>query len=138
MPESNSKTATKQTDLFSLLYKLALLADEMGNSATQRFQARPDGYHAVHVSVNHDFDLLDFSSRDTSIVPSKVEIQVTTLIQETISGLLHYVYERARLEEAPSERWQWNHGSTEFAVNYLGHTLHYLEGMIVVARERQV
>lgn len=116
--------------------KLESLAIELGVGAEQRFQARPDGYHAVHVLVNQTFDV--FSLESMSIVPiqARVEIQVRTQIQETIADLLHSVYETWRLEESPPEGWQWDHGSVDFAVNYLGHTLQYLEGMIVVAREK--
>ena len=129
-------TVTYMDGVPFLANKLTDLAEELGGTAERRFQARPDGYHAVHVLVDHAFDVFDLSSRSMSSVPARVEIQLTTQIQETISDLLHHVYEKWRLDEPP-EGWQWDYASPEFAVNYLGHTLHYLEGMIVVARESQ-
>lgn len=115
---------------------LARLADEVGTEAQPSFQARPDGYHGVHVLIGHTFEVFDLEKRIEVSVPGLVEVQVKTQIEESIVDLLHTVYERWRLEETPPERWQWDHNSPDFAVNYLGHTLHYLEGMMVVARER--
>ena len=34
-------------------------------------------------------------------------------------------------------KWQWDYKSDEFSANYLGHILHYVEGMIVEIREKQ-
>ena len=33
--------------------------------------------------------------------------------------------------------WQWNYKSDEFAANYLGHILHYVEGMIIEIRDKK-
>ena len=64
-----------------------------------------------------------------------MEIQITTQVQELILNLLHKYYERRRNKIEP-DNWQWDHASDEFATNYLGHILHYVEGMIVEVRER--
>ena len=58
---------------------------------------------------------------------------MTTAIQATISDVLHRVYEEWRLS-GPPENWEWDYRDPAFSVNYLGSTLHYLEGMIVLAR----
>ena len=120
-----------------LVERIARLAAENGRTTRVEYLARPDGYHAVHILVSQDFNTIDRETSDPVTLRSLVEIQVTTEIQATILDMLHNVYERWRLEGAP-EGWQWQHDSAEFAVNYLGHTLHYLEGMIVVARERSI
>ena len=98
-------------------------------------KASPDGYHAVHLLVYHDLQTLDFPNRDDVNVEVKLEIQIVTAIQDRISKLLHDVYKDWRLNGPPPD-WQWDHESPEFSVNYLGHTLHYLEGMIVNARNQ--
>jgi hypothetical protein len=51
---------------------------------------------------------------------------------------LHKYYEerRKRIKEE-NIKWQWNYKSDEFTVNYLGHILHYVEGMIMEVRETQ-
>ena len=100
-----------------------------------RLLASRDGYHAAHVWTCQPLDMLDYENRDFVPVPVRLEIQVTTAIQDTISQMLHGVYEDWRLNGAP-DNWEWDHESSGFAVNYLGSTLHYLEGMIVVARDR--
>ena len=65
----------------------------------------------------------------------RLEVQVTTTIQATISEMLHRVYENWRLTGPPPD-WEWDHRNPAFSVNYLGSTLHYLEGMIVMARDQ--
>ena len=96
--------------------------------------AEQNGYHAAHLSVRHDLIVDDFKTRE--LIPAQVhlEIQITTDIQAKIITMLHKVYERWRVQGTPSG-WQWDHGSTAFAINYLGSTLHYLEGMMVIARD---
>ena len=34
-------------------------------------------------------------------------------------------------------KWQWNYKGDEFTANYLGHILHYVEGMIMEIRDKQ-
>ena len=98
-----------------------------------KLRASHDGYHAAHLRIYNDVTFVEYDSGDivTRIVP--LEIQVTTTIQTIISKLLHHVYRDWRLSGAPSG-WEWDHRSPAFSVNYLGSTLHYLEGMIVMAR----
>ena len=111
---------------------------ELANETTQdppglRFRHSNDGYHAVHVSLQHKLDIFDHDNSDPDRVTVHLEIQVTTTIQATISRMLHDVYADWRLHEPPLD-WAWNYRDSAFSVNYLGSTLHYLEGMIVAAR----
>ena len=47
-------------------------------------------------------------------------------------------YEKKRImDKKPKFKWQWDYTSDEFAANYLGHILHYVEGMIIDIREKQ-
>ena len=96
--------------------------------------AQQDGYHAAHLLVHHELTVDDFRTREFVSAPVRLEIQITTDIQVKIITLLHGVYERWRVHGAPSG-WQWDYGSNAFAINYLGSTLHYLEGMMVRARD---
>lgn len=67
-----------------------------------------------------------------------IEIQITTQLQEVIRSLLHKYYEdRRKGVEAEGTKWQWDYKSDEFVANYLGHILHYVEGMIMDIREKQ-
>lgn len=103
-------------------------------------EARWEGYYAVHISVPHEVKItnLHMESSDCEIV---VEIQITTQLQEIIKNLLHKYYEdnRSQTNDNPAdqEKWKWDYKSGEFATNYLGHILHYVEGMIMEIRERQ-
>ena len=118
---------------------LAGLVEELAKRTTQhlpqsRLRAQQDGYHAAHILVCHELTIDDFQTRQFLPAPVNLEIQITTDIQEKIITMLHNVYKEWR-EQGPPLDWQWDHESTAFAINYLGSTLHYLEGMMVRARD---
>ena len=99
------------------------------------YQAKDEGYYAAHITVFPDFEV-PAMNWDTLAIRGGVEIQVTTEVQDLIARLLHRHYERRRSQPTvPGEMWQWDYASEEFATNYLGHILHYVEGMIVELRE---
>lgn len=97
------------------------------------YKASLDGYHAAHVLVNHELEATHYQTNDPVQVKSKLEIQVTTTMQATINSMLHRIYEDWRLNGPPRD-WEWDEESPAFSVNYLGNTLHYLEGQIVLTR----
>ncbi len=102
-----------------------------------KYEARTEGYYAAHLytSVPVTIPRMDW---DTETVDVSLELQITTQVQDVIRQLLHTHYEERRMvtpAEQPS--WQWDYRSTEFSTNYLGHVLHYVEGMIVEIREKQ-
>lgn len=119
------------------------LADKIKELAEQTTQVSPclqlqashDGYHAAHLTIYHQLDTLDYENSEPVSVRGRLEIQVTTTIQATITEMLHSVYEEWRMTGPPPD-WEWDQNSPAFSVNYLGSTLHYLEGMIVVARDK--
>ncbi len=118
-----------------LVEKIRNLAHETSSTSPKwKLKASHDGYHAAHIWVNHEIDTVDYENSDPVSVPTRLEIQVTTTIQATIIKSLHRVYESWRLKGPPTD-WEWDHKSTAFSVNYLASTLHYLEGMIVIARD---
>lgn len=102
------------------------------------YEATEEGYYAVHMYITEEFEIprIDW---DTERVSAKVEIQITTQIQEVIRKLIHKYYEEKRGKVSPAaERvWQWDYTSDEFIPNYLGHILHYVEGMIMEIRDRE-
>jgi hypothetical protein len=96
-----------------------------------------EGYYAVHLYFTDEYEIprIDW---DTEKCKISFEIQITTQLQEVIKNLLHKYYERRRIEFEPTDqKWQWDFRSLEFSTNYLGHILHYVEGMIVDIREKQ-
>lgn len=99
-------------------------------------EAREEGYYAAHLYTRMNFEIPKVNW-ETERVDVSFEIQVTTQLQENIRNLLHKYYEEKRNRLTPeAEKWQWDYKGDEFAANYLGHILHYLEGMIVEIRER--
>lgn len=99
-------------------------------------EARETGYYAAHTHVSLTVDLPD-DSWTYQRTDMEMEIQVTTQLQEVIGRLTHQQYEKRRVQPAAaSEGWQWDHKSEAFQPNYLGHLLHYAEGMIMEVRER--
>ena len=120
---------------------LAKRIDELSKQITSnppkpKFHASNDGYHAAHLGVRDQLKLRDYENLDPVLVSAHLEIQVTTTIQATINRILHRVYEEWRLYGRP-KNWQWEHDKTAFSANYLGSTLHYLEGMIVTVRDQK-
>jgi ppGpp synthetase/RelA/SpoT-type nucleotidyltranferase len=120
-----------------LVENVRLLLREYGLSFQVDFEAREEGYYAAHVYTQYDCEV-PAENWDVERIQVMIEIQITTQLQEVIRGLLHKYYE-ARRRGAKDEgvKWQWDYASDEFAANYLGHILHYVEGMIVDIRERQ-
>ena len=99
-------------------------------------EAREEGYYAAHLYFNYEFEVPSIDI-DTESIEISIEIQITTQLQELIRTLIHKYYGEKRLK-TPGEtsKWQWDYKSNEFATNYLGHILHYIEGMIMDIRER--
>jgi len=102
------------------------------------FEAKEEGYYAAHFYVTFPCEV-PREDWDTKGVTISVEIQITTQLQEVIRRLLHKYYEQRRTERpSPDVKWQWDYRSDEFAANYLGHILHYVEGMIMDVRDRRI
>jgi len=103
----------------------------------QYFEAREEGYYAAHFYVYREFEIPKITW-DTQKVTTSIELQITTQLQEAIRQLTRKYYEERRQRlKAPDTKWQWDYTSEEFVPNYLGHILHYLEGMIMEVREKQ-
>lgn len=113
--------------------ELSNLASEHGLVATVGRQATEEGYYATHVDVTVPIRVP--AGLDTELLDTRVEIQVTTELQENIRDLAHRQYETRRMSRREPDDWRWDYRSEEFSANYLGHVLHYLEGMITHLRE---
>lgn len=100
------------------------------------WEAREEGYYAAHLYVYGEYELLIGLHTEKKIV--RVEIQINTQIADVIKALTHKYYEERRIRiEEPGEKWQWNYKSDEFAPNYVGHILHYVDGVIMEIRDRK-
>lgn len=109
-------------------------ASEVGFDSKSGRLAKAEGYYATHVDVSTLFFISN--GIDPERVDARVEIQITTELQDNVYDLAHRLYASRRLTaDGDPDEWQWNYLSDEFASNYLGHVLHYLEGMIMRIRE---
>lgn len=120
-----------------MLERLRALSGEAGFVSTSEMQARLEGYYAAHFYVYMPVEL-PAMTWDTFDATVSIEIQLTTQLQEVMRQLLHQYYEARRsLPRSERRDWQWDYKSEEFSANYLGHILHYVEGMIMEVRDRQ-
>lgn len=114
-----------------------LLCKECKVKSKVDFEAKEEGYYAAHMYLTNKFEIPKMEL-GTEFVNVSIEFQITTQLQEVILKLLHKYYEERRKQEKLKEniKWQWDYESDEFATNYLGHILHYIEGMIMERREK--
>lgn len=111
------------------------IRNECENKCEINKEAKEEGYYAIHIHVFNEFEIPN-RKLGTRLIPSSVEIQITTQLQEVIRRLLHKFYEEKRSKPKVISSWQWDYKSDEFAANYLGHILHYIEGMIMDIRDK--
>lgn len=120
-----------------LLQQLAQIANNCSCKLEYSLEAREEGYYAAHGGLKICLELID-EQFQPSPQPLNIEIQVTTELQEIIKTLLHKHYEKNRKSIKPKNyKWQWDYQCDEFSSNYLGHIVHYVEGMIVEIRDKQ-
>jgi hypothetical protein len=120
------------------------MLEKMGSFLTSRsiahegsLEARTEGYYAGHIEIMQEFEIPRETWDSTRIITG-IELQITTQLQEVMRTHLHEYYDVRRLAAAPDPvAWQWNYRTPEFATGYLGHILHYVEGMIVELRDRK-
>lgn len=120
-----------------MIDKIKNVCGQYGLPCDAFLRAREDGYYAAHLYTRQEFEIPRVTW-NTKRVRVFIEIQITTQLQELIRQLLHKYYEekRRRLKEK-HKKWQWDYKSNEFVANYLGHILHYVEGMVMEIREKQ-
>lgn len=111
------------------------LCDRLNLVHTADLEARAEGYYAAHFYVTQMIEI-PRTNWDTESVPVKLEMQVTTQLQDAIRKLTHAGYVSRRSIDKPAAQWQWDYKDSNFAPNYLGHILHYVEGMIMEIRDR--
>ena len=96
------------------------------------YESPDEGYYAVRI------ELIDKRSYDR-YQKCQNRNSNNTQVQEVIRKLLHYYYEQKRIETRNYDtNWKWNYKSDLFSSSYLGHILHYVEGLILEVRDKQV
>lgn len=120
-----------------MISKVKSICEKYKMGCKVSLEATEVGYYAAHLYIRKKFEIPKVTW-DTEWIDVSIEIQITTQIQEVIRKLLHKYYEDARKRlEKEDIKWQWNYENDEFVANYLGHILHYVEGMIMEIREKQ-
>lgn len=116
--------------------RMSELGEEVGTEVQVWTHAQDYGYYAMHLTVRQPFEVQTLNFEEWETRYTGVEIQLTTELQETIGMLTHGYFEKRRETSVdPDQKWQWDYKSQEFTPFYLGHLLHYLEGMIMRVRE---
>ena len=100
-------------------------------------RATDQGHYAWHAYVTTDQDV--FIAGDVCSVPLRCEIQIVTLLQSVLKGLTHQFYEKSRIADTakPADR-RWQFHSPEFKGEFLGHTLHLVDSMLVELRDEPI
>lgn len=122
-----------------LVKEIDSFANELNYSVRVDFEAKEEGYYAAHYYIKFTCEV-PREDWDTYEEVISIELQITTQLQEVIRKLLHKYYEGQRISSPNGNdvKWQWDYRSDEFAANYLGHILHYLEGMIMDVRDHRI
>ena len=120
-----------------IIKKLKKLADDKNLKFNSNFEAKEEGYYAAHNYITMEFEI-PTKTWATKKSHTQIEIKITTELQSNIERLIHKYYETNRLSKRNrNKKWQWDYQSPEFSVNYLGHILHYVEGMIMEIRSKK-
>jgi ppGpp synthetase/RelA/SpoT-type nucleotidyltranferase len=115
---------------------------EKANFANNQFEseleARAEGYYGAHCSCALECEISTLEWHRI-FQQFSLEIQVTTSMKDVIKNLLHSYYEsrRASGSTVTLQDLSWNYKSEDFVTGYLGHILHYVEGMILDVRDRK-
>jgi hypothetical protein len=86
---------------------LTALARENGLSCSHSPRANERGYYAFHHYTSFSVDVADISWNPQT-VDLRLELQLTTQLQEVLRALTHPLYERTRLSSEPKDdKWKW-------------------------------
>jgi ppGpp synthetase/RelA/SpoT-type nucleotidyltranferase len=117
-----------------LAERLKAYATVLGLDSDYTSQQKDDGYYAYHFYVNFPVELL--INGVPSVVNVKIEIQLTTQLQEVLYKITHRYYEHLRNQRAADpSKWKWEVDSNRFRAGYVSHTLHLLEAIILELRD---
>lgn len=118
--------------------KLTEFADTLSLVSSVSSRESDSGYYAYHFYLSIPVEIAQVDMQPSQI-DMKVELQITTQLQEILRKLTHGFYEELRLDPKQDRRaWKWDFQSPRFQASYLGHTLHLLEGVIVQLKNRNV
>lgn len=117
-----------------LVEKLEELCVSCGLTNVCDFEAKPEGYYAVHFYID-EIVSIPISIKTNREITMRLEVQIFTQLQEVIRDQTHQAYTELRSQRSSTSKWQWNYTDRNFEQNYLGHLLHYVDGMVMKIRE---
>ncbi|MBX4890653.1 hypothetical protein [Rhizobium bangladeshense] len=88
------------------------------------------GYYSWHFGMRFDREIMK-SNGEIRSEAVRIEVQISTQLQEIMNDLTHSFYENKRLGSKADGIWKWRPGEPKFQGVYFGHTLHMIEGMLV-------
>jgi ppGpp synthetase/RelA/SpoT-type nucleotidyltranferase len=91
------------------------------------------GYYAKHVYLTFNSVIVDYDYKPKNEAIT-FEIQIRTQLQDTVRKILHKYYEKDRIKNVNSSKdssWKWQISEPRFITNYVGHILHFLDGIIM-------
>ncbi len=114
--------------------EIAGAAEECGLKAYSSPRATDTGYYGWHVYVRMPHSIL-IGDRGVEI-EAITEFQITTQLQSVLRELTHKFYEESRITPAIARtKSRWDFRSPRFRSEYLGHTLHLVDAMILELRD---
>jgi ppGpp synthetase/RelA/SpoT-type nucleotidyltranferase len=109
-------------------------ATALGLDSEYKSRQQDDGYYAYHFYISIPVDLIktDWTLQSALV---RIEVQLTTQLQDILRDLTHKFYETLRVQEGrKDDSWKWDFSTSRFKASYLSHTLHLIEGLIVELR----
>ena len=118
-----------------LAERLAETTREHGVMSSIEYRSDATGYYAIHLSVALEAYVTGIGW-EAELVNFDVEIQIATMTQWVLRTLSHDLYARQRVSRPDDDQWQWQPSGEPFQTSYLGHLLHYADGMMVELRKQ--
>jgi len=116
------------------ILKLIEDSEEVTIKKKPQQKAEESGYYAIHMDIVFPIEIQ--KGIQVKKINAIVEFQINTIVQNLLVDLTHTYYEKNRISiKSPDEKWQWDYRNEVFVPNYLGHIIHYVEGMIMQLRE---
>ncbi|EKE05529.1 MAG: hypothetical protein ACD_19C00234G0002 [uncultured bacterium] len=98
------------------------------------------GYYSVHCYFYIPVEIvLDVTSPEHVKRNVRIELQITSQLQDILYNITHQFYVKNRTKTSRSgSSWKWKFETNEFKAGFLGHALHLFEGIIVELRNDSI
>ena len=121
-----------------ILQSINKLAEKYHYEINVEVKSKEVGYYAKHIYLSYNANIVDFEFNPKRIQWT-FEIQIRTQLQDTIKSILHKDYEKDRIGseiQPESCDWRWKFRTSKFVTNYIGHILHFFDGIIVQIKDK--